>query len=285
MIIGSKGLGKLPTSHIDGPFAAYVPRPGFWGRLARKLVGAALDALQHSGPIIGWVAAYIDEQTLAWQNQKPVFDTTDEGTTYQPTRAEETILETWFTTKFNPFYNQLLKDLDTAMALPDLVSQIAGVNLAMAKMCAVLEHFKTNETTGLSIKGVQYRTEFIGMMFQSADKIIAKILDENPTSFVVTNAKIKTNPADFLPFTMPVATFDCQAYAMKDGNTTVPITTTTGNGTTVQTATGNTNTNTNGNSNNANGTIKKVVFGTLAFLALRETFKSKPKKTQTQNSN
>lgn len=277
------GLGKL---YID-PSAP--KKTTFLGRLARKLYGLAANAVKQAVPL--GLGAEIVEQIEKignigdWANQRLALD--ENGySNYEPTPAEEAIIGSFMQTRFNPFFTNVVKELDRGMASPDVDSQMAAINIALSKMCVVMSHFRYNDADGLSPDALKYRWDGIRSMMEAIDNVVFKILDENPGYFIQSPARITASPADFAPFSIPAATYDCQNYVELGKDTAgndvpvVPVSTTP-NGTVVQPVTPATPGTTAGNGNTpGNGKGGKLLFLLLAGWGVYELLKPAKKKKE-----
>ncbi len=113
------------------------------------------------------VMANIDT-LIQYGNDDPGWTHKKSGTVvdYEPTTSENNILEQWKNNKFLPFYSKLATDLATAFQQQTLAAQLIKVNQVRNKMCIVATYFNNNETTGLSQKAIQLRTDFISYSFE-----------------------------------------------------------------------------------------------------------------------
>jgi hypothetical protein len=216
--VHSTGLNQV------GPSESKPARKGgFW----RFLVRSALKVIAQI-PIVGGAVAeavssiVVDsgtEETVGgWSAAKKGMFTVI-PVEYEPTASEEAILTPWTQTKFNIFYKNLATKLSQSLASTNPSVQLAGINTALAKMCAVSAYFKTNDTHGLSPNAVIFRSDLIEELFAPINQIIADSLNGG---FQQTTGITKANPADYAPFAVSGG-YTCKQFTATQSTGVQPI--------------------------------------------------------------
>jgi hypothetical protein len=137
---------------------------------------------------------------------------------YEPTTAEQVILDKWVKEKLTPFYSNLNTQFQSVFNGPSPSTQLLVINEIMAKICVVRGYFATNETNGLSKLAVEKRMELIDIVLNVIeDSINDSFVSDNIVS--ETSTYKVTNNGLFNPFTIPLNT----SYACIKYTNTVPI--------------------------------------------------------------
>lgn len=98
-------------------------------------------------------------------------------TTYEPTEAEQGIINIWIKTKFTPWFITIGKEYATAFEkeLIPTSQKLSVANSILRKIEAVDIYLQKNETTGLSAGAIAFRLEATGAFF---DTITNKMREE-----------------------------------------------------------------------------------------------------------
>lgn len=86
--------------------------------------------------------------------------------------SEEAILETWDSNKFLPYLKVLATQHQNALAQTTIESRVNASNAVLLKMAVIQQHYKTNETQGLSIDAQHARGQYIEQTFAAMRKLI-----------------------------------------------------------------------------------------------------------------
>ena len=91
------------------------------------------------------------------------------------TESEESILDTWFDTKFKPYYANLVIAASDAINTKNEAAAINKINVVLRKIGFINHYYKNNETQGLSQNAINARMKLLGSLNKP---LIKEITDE-----------------------------------------------------------------------------------------------------------
>lgn len=182
----------------------------------RSLVKGLGKVVRSAVPILGdLICDAIDSQlNEGWELKS------GEGS-YEPTYTEESVINGFVESKFNPFCVNLTKELDAAMKSYDLKTQVEKINKVLSKICFVQAHFRTNQTNGLSADAVQWRSDYIKSIFTPFLNVIETSLSAKPVvARQMTNVASNLNyleVASIASVASIPANYTCNHYKVNPG--------------------------------------------------------------------
>ena len=197
-----------------------------FGRLIGKLIRAAAAVIK-STPIGAILGNEIDNQLNNWLSnsffQRPAGPISE----FEPSPAEEIVIERWYQTFFEPFLKALKNQIEAAFKISNPTLQLAELNKALLKICVVKQYHKTKNITGLSAQAITWRNEYIDFIFVPFDNLIETSLAEFPRdveTYTVVSSSIAAS--NYSPLVLNV-NYNCTAYRFKNtltiGGTVPPI--------------------------------------------------------------
>lgn len=138
---------------------------------------------------------------------------------YEPTPAEEIILNNWVESKLAPFIAQTSKDVLDGLKNPVFATQLAAINLALKRICFLKNYYKNNEIKGLSTMAVTSRLDLINQAVFPVEEIIANAIKNKPVILGSQNVQYNSSEVGTLVFgSFP--SYPCTQYST---NKTVPV--------------------------------------------------------------
>lgn len=93
-----------------------------------------------------------------------------------PTTSEQTILDSWISTKLTPYFVTLTKQLVEGLKTTDLKAKVTLINDVMVKMCYIRNYYMTKELAGLSVNAQESRLDLLDEIFAPINELIGKSL-------------------------------------------------------------------------------------------------------------
>lgn len=143
MVVGVNTLAKVLDARTYGMFSGEI----------EKVKGKVLSGIENLGSEGGFFGR-------------------GGSTGFEVTMEEERIIETWFNTRFLPFYTEI--GLQIGLAIENLTGneQLKAIDVQLMKMCIVRDYFEDNEKRGLSDNAVEQRSELINQLFEVLEKSV-----------------------------------------------------------------------------------------------------------------